>query len=261
MVHFKPLGDYAILIEIDDTIAPDVLTRVQQWCYGLEQLDIRGVIEWVPTYTTICVYYDPHIISYESLLEQLQSLSQTLHQTLHQTLPTYEQQHTVTLNVPVCYGGDFGPDLSYVADYHQLTEEDVIRIHTEKTYLVYMIGFAPGFPYLGGMSPLIATPRLSQPRAVIPEGSVGIAEQQTGIYSLQTPGGWRIIGRTPLKLFDSHRDPPAIMKAGYYVRFVPITKQQYDILQPQKAFETFESANDKTFYLYDLEGNREGDSV
>ena len=127
----------------------------------------------------------------------------------------------------MCYGGEFGPDLEFVVEHNGLTAEEVIAIHSEKEYLVYMIGFAPGFPYLGGMDTKIAAPRKESPRTTIPAGSVGIANTQTGIYSIETPGGWQLIGRTPLSLFSLHRDRSSLLQAGDRVRFLPISLEEY----------------------------------
>ena len=132
-----------------------------------------------------------------------------------------------TVSIPVCYGGEFGPDLEYVARHNNLTTDEVIHIHSSGEYLVYMIGFAPGFPFLGGLSPKIATPRRPSPRATIPAGSVGIAGMQTGVYPIETPGGWQLIGRTPQKLFLPNENPPSLLQAGDVVKFCPISFQEY----------------------------------
>src|SRR5918992_314716 len=139
-----------------------------------------------------------------------------------------EDLDTRTVGIPVHYGGDFGPDLGFVASHNELTEQQVIEIHSQPTYLVYMIGFAPGFPYLGGMSERIAAPRRDNPRASIPVGSVGVAGRQTGVYSIETPGGWQLIGRTPLRLFRPEEERPSLLEAGDEVRFDPITRSEYD---------------------------------
>ncbi|HET6872400.1 MAG TPA: 5-oxoprolinase subunit PxpB, partial [Sporolactobacillaceae bacterium] len=132
-----------------------------------------------------------------------------------------------TVNIPVCYGGEWGPDLDHVAAVNGLSPEEVIRIHSEGVYLVHMIGFAPGFPYLGGLSKEISTPRRETPRLVIPKGSVGIAGDQTGVYPLETPGGWQLIGRTPINLFNPNSETPSLLKAGDFVRFVPISPSEW----------------------------------
>ena len=132
------------------------------------------------------------------------------------------------LEIPVLYGGEMGPDLPFVAENAGLSEEEVIRIHSGTEYLIYMLGFTPGFTYLGGMSDKIATPRLQQPRVKIPAGSVGIAGSQTGIYPIDSPGGWQLIGRTPLKMYDPNRETPILPEAGQYMKFYPIDQAEYD---------------------------------
>ena len=149
------------------------------------------------------------------------------------------------INFPTVYGGHFGPDLDYVAQHNGLTAEDVIKLHSNTNYLVYMLGFAPGFPYLGGMSDKIATPRLETPRTVIPAGSVGIADLQTGIYPSATPGGWRLIGRTPLKLFDESRQPPVLVEPGDYIKFIAINQAEYESIQLGIENDTFEVVSEE----------------
>jgi KipI family sensor histidine kinase inhibitor len=136
-----------------------------------------------------------------------------------------------TIEIPVCYGGDFGPDIEFVAQTHDLTVEEVIRIHSEPEYPIYMIGFTPGFPFLGGLPEKLHTPRLETPRTVVPAGSVGIANAQTGIYPIDSPGGWQLIGKTPLKLFDLQRSNPILLKAGDALKFKPITIYEYHRLK------------------------------
>ena len=138
-----------------------------------------------------------------------------------------ETPHHV-VEIPVCYGGSYGEDLKDVAAHAGLTEEEVIKLHSSVDYNIYMLGFLPGFPYLGGLDPKLFTPRLDNPRTKIPEGSVGIGGEQTGIYPLESPGGWRLIGRTPLKLYDPDREQPFLYQAGDYIRFVPITAEEYE---------------------------------
>ena len=135
------------------------------------------------------------------------------------------------MEIPVLYGGEYGPDLNYVAEYNHLTPEEVVRIHTSAEYLIYMLGFTPGFSYMGGMDERIATPRLESPRVLIPAGSVGIAGKQTGIYPIDSPGGWQLIGRTPVKLYDAHRDNPILLDAGLHVKFIPVDKSEFQRIE------------------------------
>ncbi len=228
-----PLGDAAVLIEFGDRIGLDVLASVQDAMASLEREPICGVVECVPSYTTLTVYYDITQIAhshhnssspYEALCLLLEARLAHVQQ---QSLADSAEQSPV-IRIPVCYGDEFGPDLNEVAAYHSMSSEEVVRIHTGADYTIYAIGFAPGFPYLGGMSESIAVPRKGTPRLRIPEGSVGIAGTQTGIYPLETPGGWQIIGRTPLRLFQPEQDPPVLLTAGRTVQFYPITAAQYE---------------------------------
>lgn len=219
-IHIQPLGDRACTLLFGDTIDPQTHEKIFCFCTLIQQAHIRGMIEWVPTYTTITIYYDPLIISYREL-------SSLLYERYEQQQNEISVLNHRTVIIPVKYGGEWGPDLSDVATHNSLSETEVISIHSEATYLVYMLGFAPGFPYLGGMSSRIATPRLATPRTQILAGSVGIADQQTGIYPLSTPGGWRIIGRTPIPLFDSNRNPPILLQMGDTIYFRPITDGEY----------------------------------
>lgn len=218
-----------MIMTLGDDISVETQRKIRQWCRLLEQTELEGIIDWLPTYTNITFYYAPDVWEYDQLVRYLQHLADRLEPSAHIHVRVHE--------IPVCYGGEFGPDLAEVADYHGLRAEEVIEIHTAPQYLVYMIGFAPGFPYLGGMSPAIATPRLAEPRSKIPAGSVGIAGAQTGIYPLESPGGWRIIGRTPLSLFTVEREPPSLLKAGDQVRFRPISRDEYVAIKEAQTSE------------------------
>jgi inhibitor of KinA len=222
-----PLGDSALVVEFGDQIAPAVFDRVQAFSKCLAHHPIAGMVEQVPAFTTVTVYYDPLPWFKTGEVSPYQAAAQALEQLL-QHLPPAATAYTPSLKeIPVCYGGIYGPDLDFVAQTNGLTPEEVITLHTSVDYLVYMIGFAPGFPYLGGMDEKIAAPRKATPRAAIPVGSVGIAGAQTGIYPLETPGGWQLIGRTPVALFRPQDASPSLLKAGDTVRFYPITEEQF----------------------------------
>ena len=218
--RFLSGGDRAIFVEFGDAIDPEINRRVRHLMLSLHRERVRGIVETVPTYRSLLVYFEPRQIDGSRLRETLRLLAQ---QTGEDALPRPR-----LIEVPTVYGSEYGPDLEFVAQHGSLSAPEVIRTHTGAPYLVYMIGFLPGFPYLGGMSPRIATPRLATPRAKVPAGSVGIAGSQTGIYPAESPGGWRLIGRTPLKLFDPGREPPALFQAGDYLSFISITPQEYD---------------------------------
>jgi inhibitor of KinA len=214
---YYPLGDTGIQLVFGTAISEETNQRIRVFVEYLSNHPINGVIEWVPAYTTLSIYYRPDVVSYKEIQEQLEAMYENVQ-------GEAKSSASLIFEIPTYYGGE---DLPFVAEYKGLTEEEVIAIHSSQDYLIYMIGFVPGFPYLGGMSKQIATPRRENPRAKIPIGSVGIAGDQTGIYPLETPGGWQIIGQTPVKLYDPTRKNPILLSAGHYVRFVPISEKEY----------------------------------
>ena len=221
-VKYLPVGDRALLVEFGNSIDPRINRKVHAFNYEMTQHQLSGVLECVPTYRSLLVYFDPLKTSYEQLVFKLRDIETKL-----QELKALFSRRVI--EIPVVYGGDYGPDLWYVAERHGISEDKVIQIHSERTYIVYMIGFVAGFPYLGTVADEIATPRLETPRLRVPTGSVGIAEKQTGIYPCEAPGGWQIIGRTPLKLFYPKKDPPALVEAGDSVRFNPIDESDFEL--------------------------------
>lgn len=229
--HIYPLGDAAIVVEFGTTISEDVHKKVRAFAAYLETNQFPGMIEYVPAFTTVTLFYNPWMVSKQGKLDAYQEVTSYI-LNIQNHIKETELPETRVVEIPVCYGDEFGPDLAFVAEHARLTIPEVIEIHAKAEYLVCMIGFAPGFPYLGGMDKRIAAPRRKSPRRVIPAGSVGIAGNQTGIYPLKTPGGWQLIGRTPLSLFDPHRQPPVLLQAGNKVRFVPVSRAAYAAFQP-----------------------------
>lgn len=217
--RIKPLGDTALRIQLGEGIDPELNRRVRVACAALERAALPGVVEWVPSYTAVTVHYQPHVVRFQDLCRQVEA---AIAADEAAPLPAGK---VVTL--PVLYGGEQGPDLGFVAEHHRLSVEEVIALHSKPEYLVYMIGFAPGFPYLGGLPEQLATPRLEKPRLSVPKGSVGIGGSQTGVYSVASPGGWRLIGRTPVALYDPKRNPPALLEAGDRLRFRPVGAAEY----------------------------------
>ena len=221
-MHREPVflnaGDQALVIELGDAITPEINRRVHSLAAAIESHGVPGVVDLVPTYRSLLVQYDALRISSDDLQERLAEIQRPVAE-------SPPEQPRVVL-VPTLYGGELGPDLDSVAEHTGLSPDEVIGLHSEVDYLVYMIGFTPGFPYLGGLSDRLATPRLDTPRTRIPAGSVGIAEGQTGVYPVDSPGGWRLIGRTPLELFDPEREPPSLLAAGDYVRFLPLSGEE-----------------------------------
>ena len=232
----QPLGDSALFVQLGEGIAPAIQEKAKNLMQLLIEHPFEGWIECVPAYNNITVYYDPTRVlpspgfgtgtSFQKVSAYIQKLMQHLGE------QAASKGRTVT--IPVLYGGDYGPDLAYVAEANGLTTDEVIQIHSGNEYLVYMIGFAPGFPFMGGMDERIATPRKESPRMAIHPGSVGIAGKQTGIYPLETPGGWQIIGRTPIDLFLPEQSPPTLLQAGDLIRFAPISLDDYDKIKEGK---------------------------
>lgn len=220
-VKFLFSGDSALVLEFGNEISVDINKKIRKTMDNIKKENMSEIIELVPTYCSLLINYDTLKIDYKSLVEKLKII-------LNNENETVEDEEINLIEIPTLYNDEFGPDLSYVAEYNEISKEEVIRIHTGTDYLVYMLGFMPGFTYLGGMSEKIATPRLETPRLKIYPGSVGIAGKQTGMYPSMSPGGWRIIGRTPLKLYDPDSDTPVYITAGDYIRYVSITKEEYD---------------------------------
>lgn len=227
-----PYGESAVRIEFGNGIAPDINRKVRTLTAHLERNPFPGMIECVPAFTSVTVFYDLVTVrGLASAARRTQSAFEIVSGMVRELAGSMENTAFVqarTVEIPVCYGGEFGPDLEYVAEYNKLTPTEVIDIHTGGEYLVYMIGFAPGFPFLGGMSERIATPRRTSPRLSIPAGSVGIAGKQTGVYPIVTPGGWQLIGSTPLALFRPENNPPSLLQAGDVVKFRAISAEQYE---------------------------------
>jgi KipI family sensor histidine kinase inhibitor len=222
--RYLPFGDQALLIEFGNIISLKVNGKVITLNEAILKAEIQGVEELVPTYRSLLVRYDPSKTTYEQLVFHIKDIEKTLRES------TIEVE-SGEITIPVVYGGEYGPDLTYVAQFHGLSEEQVTKLHYERKYRVYMIGFVAGFPYLGEVPDEIATPRLETPRLKVSAGSVGIAGKQTGIYPCEAPGGWRIIGRTPLKLFNPLQQPPALLKPGDNVKFKPISEKEFKTIE------------------------------
>ena len=220
-VRFLFSGDSALVIEFGNEISVDINKKIRKMMDDIKKENIDGIVELVPTYCSLLINYDVLKIDYNTLVEKLKTF-------LNNDLETAEGEEVTLVEIPTLYNDEVGPDLSYVAEHNKISKEEVIKIHTGTDYLVYMLGFMPGFTYLGGMSEKIATPRLESPRLQIYPGSVGIAGKQTGMYPSMSPGGWRIIGRTPLKLYNPDSDTPVYISSGDYVRYVSISEEEYN---------------------------------
>jgi KipI family sensor histidine kinase inhibitor len=210
--NIVPLGDSALLVQLGDEIDIAVNQRVHALAALLKTSRFEGIIETVPAYTTLLIHYDPLILSFVQVRDYLcEKITQFVDN---------ESRKRKRVNVPVRYGGEYGIDLESVATYCQLSIEDVIRTHSQKIYTVFMMGFTPGFPYLGKLDEAIVVPRLETPRRRVPAGTVAIAGSQTGIYPIDSPGGWQLIGWTPLRLFDPESETPFLFSPGDEVKFI-----------------------------------------
>ena len=215
-----PCGDTGISVEFDDVIDPRVNAEVRRLFRTLRTAQPAGILDLIPTYRALFIEYDPCDCSFERLVLLVEAAVRGDAEASVPDAPVIE--------IPVCYGGEYGPDLDEVAAYHQMSVEEVIELHRRPVYTVYMLGFTPGFPYLGGLDERLVTPRKKKPRLRVPAGSVGIADRQTGIYSADSPGGWQIIGRTSVTLFDPARAEPFLFKAGDRVQFNPVSKEAFE---------------------------------
>ena len=211
-----PAGDSAILIELGSEIAPEISSMVFALTDRIKDAGLNSGLEVLPTYRSVLVYYDPLVCSYSEMFDAVNGAVERLVE------PVNVNSSLKIIEIPVVYGGDDGPDLDFVADHAGITEDAVIELHSGTDYRVYMLGFSPGFPYLGGLDERIAAPRLKTPRVLVPAGSVGIAESQTGVYPNAGPGGWRIIGRTSVPLFDVNSSTPSLITPATKVRFIPV---------------------------------------
>jgi inhibitor of KinA len=213
-------GDSTVVVEFEARIDPAVNVRSIRLADAVRVSGLAGIRDVVPTFCSVAIFFDPLRTSYQPLVEWLERQAGVPANSIAD-LPA-------PIEVPVCYGGDLGPDLSSVAARANVSPEEVAAIHASVTYRVFMLGFAPGFAYLGILDERIRVPRHATPRIRVPRGAVGIADAQTGIYPMDTPGGWQIIGRTPVRPFDVSRKEPFLFKPGDAVRFVPIDGRTYN---------------------------------
>jgi KipI family sensor histidine kinase inhibitor len=241
-MEIVPLGDSALIVRVRDEFedAPDqTLTEVLRTFRRLQDAAIPGVIELAPAYTTVAVFFNPMVIA--NAAPKPDQARDWLTERVREVVPTGANRgrrarstrgDARLIEIPVCYDPEFALDLDHVASQAKLTPTKVVDLHSEAEYRVSCIGFVPGFPFLAGLPKELATPRRAAPRKEIPAGSVAIGGAQTGIYPLRSPGGWNLIGRTPLHLFDPERTPPAFLHAGDRVRFRAITREEFEALAP-----------------------------
>lgn len=231
---FAPLGDVAVVVKLGERIDEATLRRVRALANALVTRPDAGVIDVVPAYTTVTVFYETTSPSPESpyarmcrVISDCAEHASPRHDSSAHGEPKRGTRNAKAIEIPVCYGGEFGPDLEGVARHAKLSTAEVIKLHSQSDYQVCAIGFTPGFPYLSGLPDKLHTPRRPTPRVRVPAGTVGIGGMQTGVYSLPTPGGWQLVGRTPLTLFDVGCEEPALLQVGDEVKFCPISAEQF----------------------------------
>lgn len=215
-------GDKGFLVEFGDGIDPRINAQVRAMARAMEKNLPPGILEVIPTYRSLLFIYDPDLMDPDRLYKLVENLDDGRDELAAESVKVVE--------IPVCYGGEFGPDIGNVQKASGLTQEQVIQVHAAREYLIYMVGFTPGFAFLGGLDERLNTSRLNTPRMHVPKGSVGIANNQTGMYPIASPGGWQIIGRTPLNLFAPWKKDPFLYRAGDKIKFVPISESEYNRL-------------------------------
>jgi KipI family sensor histidine kinase inhibitor len=222
--RIEPLGDGALLIRTGDRINDAANRKAIALAAALRNADLPGVSDIAPAYASVCVRYEMYSTNFAAMVARLQPIVDSMAEIARSECGNL-------IDIPVCYGDEFGPDLATVAAHASISTDDVIDRHAAANYEVAMLGFMPGFPYLRGLDAILHTPRLATPRMRVPAGSVAIGGAQTGIYPRELPGGWQIIGRTPLVLFDPARDIPALLSPGQKVRFTRIDRDEFMALQ------------------------------
>jgi len=225
--RISPQGDCCLMVEFGQKIDPETNLRARALAQYLVDRPLVGVLDVVPAFTTVAIHYRPEAYAspdgpetpYDRLAARIEKV---LHAGVERKAPVSRR-----VDIPVCYGGEFGPDLEEIARTRNLAPEEVVAIHSQSPHVVYMLGFSPGHPYLAGLDERLAMPRRATPRLKIPPGTIAIAGEQSVVYSMETPGGWNLIGRTPLSVFTPETDPPCLLRAGDAVRFVPISLDEY----------------------------------
>lgn len=226
-----PAGDAALVVEFGKEISDECNQKVMMLANQIKQKKIRGVREILPTFRSLMIFYDSQVTNYLKLKKIIERIKPD----------TVKESELLkkTLLVPCCYGREYGPDIKDMSKLLELSEEEIIKLHSDTVYKIYMLGFLPGFVYLGGLNPKICVPRLEMPRTLIPKGSVGIGGTQTGVYPVASPGGWRLIGSTPLDFYNPKRNVPILCNAGEQIHFIPIGKEEYELIRKDVEAGTY----------------------
>ncbi len=225
-------GDSAVTVQFGEAIDPVAYAKVKALNDYLKKNAIAGVVETIPTYRSLMVHYSPALLPYGKLVSIIETAVSSMGEA--------SDGAKKVITIPTCFQGEHAPDLSYVAEYHNTTQEEIIRLFCGQDYLIYMLGFTPGYPYIGGVPDELVTPRLSSPRVKVPAGAVGIGGAQLGAYPMESPGGFQLVGNTPVALYDPDRKPnPVLLEAGAYVRFTAITLEEYDNIKAQVKAGTY----------------------
>lgn len=231
VVQFLKQGDTALVVQFGDVIDRTLSDRVLRLGRKIRALGIAGITDLVPTFRSLLVHYDPVVVGGEELQAKLEGLLES---------SETEAQEARQWTIPVCYEGEYGPDVNDVAQASGLSPTEVVEQHAGTLFHVYMLGFVPGYPYMGDLPPPLVLPRRSNPRTRVPPGSVAIASVMTAIYPLESPGGWHLIGSTPIRLFDASKDNPALLCPGDKVRFKPVGTEEYSDIRKAVEADVYE---------------------